>query len=87
LHVSKGGAPLDQLRQGKGIVRQAHVENGQQHQQRPGHGVEKELDRGIDAARATPNADEKIHGHQREFPEDVEEEQVLGQKDAEHACF
>src|SRR5690606_15912272 len=66
---------------------QAHVENGQQHEQRASHRVEEKLDGGVDAPRAAPDANEEVHGHQRELPEDVEQEQVLRQEYAEHACL
>jgi hypothetical protein len=63
------------------------VDDRRQHQHRAGHGVEEELDGGVDAAVVAPDADQEVHRHQADFPEDVEEEQVLRQEDADQAEF
>ncbi len=70
-------------------VRRLERERGRQdrhqHQQRPDQGVEHELHRGVDAVGATPDADDEVHRHQDDLPEDVEQEQVQGQEHAQHA--
>ncbi len=81
----KGRPPGNQVGQGERAVGDAHVEDGQQHQQRGGHRVQEELDRGVDPPRSAPDADQEVHRHQGELPEDVEQEQVLGQEHAHHA--
>ena len=65
----------------------AQPQDGQQHQDRASHRVEEELDRRINAARSAPDADQEVHRHQGEFPEDVEQEQILRQEDTHHAHF
>ena len=54
---------------------------------RAGDGEEEELDRGVDAVRAAPDADEEVHRQQRQLEEDVEEEQVGRDEDADHRRF
>src|SRR6185369_3578201 len=39
------------------------------------------------AAVVTPYADQEVHGHEADFPEDVEEEEVLRQENADEAEF
>ena len=58
-----------------------------QHQDGARHGVDEELEGGVDAAVVAPDADQEVHGHQADFPEDVEEEEVLRQEDADQAEF
>ncbi len=62
-----------------------HPEDGDQHQQAAGHGVEEELDRRVDPPLAAPDADQEVHRDQHDLPEDVEEEEVVGDQGAEHA--
>ncbi len=68
-----------------GLIVEVEPEDGDQHQQRAEHRKEHKLDGGIDATRAAPDPDEEIHRDQHHFPEDVEEEQVEGAEDADHA--
>ena len=60
-------------------------QNAKQHQDRPGQGVQEKLDGGVEFARPAPHADYEIHRHQHHFPENVEEEEVEGHENAEHA--
>ncbi len=53
----------------------------------PANGVQEELDGGVDAAVVAPDADQEVHRHQRDFPEHVEQEQVLRDEDADQAEF
>ena len=76
-----------QVRHREGALVDAQPQDGQQHQDGAGHGVQEELDGGVDAARSAPDADQEVHRDEREFPEDVEQEQVLRQEDAHHAHF
>ncbi len=50
-------------------------------------GVEEELDGGVLAARAAPDADQEVHGQEHDFPEDVEQEEIQRQERAQHAGF
>jgi hypothetical protein len=63
------------------------VDDGHQHQHGAGHGVEEELHRGVDAAVVAPDADQEVHGHQRDFPEHVKQEEILRHEDAHQAEF
>src|SRR6185437_6233630 len=60
-------------------------EDAAQHQHRTRHGVQEELDGGVEAALVSPDADEEGHRNQRDFPEGVEQEQIEAAEDAEHA--
>ena len=55
-----------------------------QHEDRRDHGVQEELDRGVNAPAMPPDADDQRHRNQRGFPEEVEEEQVERDEDANH---
>jgi hypothetical protein len=66
-------------------VRNGHRQDGDQHQQRADQGVDDELDGGVDAPRAAPDADHQVHRDEAELPEDVEQEQVQADEDAQHA--
>ena len=71
--------------EGSGAV--VEVDDGRQHQHRAGHGEQEELHRGVDAALMAPDADQEVHGHQRDFPEYVEQKQVLRQEYAHQPEF
>jgi hypothetical protein len=75
------------VRDVEGVGLDAEEQNGNQHQNGTSHGVKEELDRGIHAARSTPNTDEEVHRDEGEFPEDVEQEEILREEDAHHAYF
>ena len=49
----------------------------------PGHRVDDEHQRRPQPARAAPDADQEVERDQHRLPEDVEEEQVLGDEDAD----
>ena len=84
----RGNAALgNQLGHREGVALNAKPDDGKQHQNGTSHRVEEELDGGIDAARSAPDADQEVHRHEGEFPEDVEQEQVLREEDAHHADF
>ena len=71
-------SPSDQLWNGEGVAINTEPQDGKQHQDGACHGVKEELNGCIHAPRTTPDADQEIHRHQGELPEDVEEEKVLG---------
>ena len=54
-------------------------------QHEPDQRVEEELDGGVLAARAAPDADQEVHRQEHHFPEDVEQEEVERDEDAHHA--
>ena len=60
-------------------------QDAQQHQHRTDQGVDHELDRGVDAARTAPDADDEVHRHQHGFPEDEEQQEIERHEDAQHA--
>jgi hypothetical protein len=59
-------------------------DQGNQHQQRAEQRVEEELDCGIDAVGAAPDADDDVHRDQRSLEEDVEQHAVERAEDAVH---
>ena len=63
------------------------IDDRHQHQQASRHGIEHELNCGIDAARSAPDADQKIHGDQHHFPEHVEKKKIQRNESTEHAGF
>ena len=63
------------------------IDDRHQHEQATGHGEDDKLERGINAPRAAPHADEKIHRHQHHFPKNVEEKKIERDEGAEHAGF
>jgi len=62
------------------------IEDGGQHEHTAHHGVDEELHRRVDAPGASPDADEEVHGDEHRFPEDIEEEKIGGDEDADHAA-
>ena len=71
-------------RAGGGLVAEGGGEDRHEHQERANEGIEDELDRRVDAVGPTPDADDQIHRHEHNLPEDVEEEEVERQEDTEH---
>ena len=61
------------------------IKNGNKHEQAAEEGIEEELDRGVDSARPSPDTDDEVHGDEHGFPENVEKEQVQGNKGAQHS--
>src|SRR5271166_6340877 len=55
-----------------------------QHEHRRDHGVQEELDRGVDPAAMAENADDQRHRDERRFPEEVKQEQIERDEDADH---
>ena len=79
-------AVLDEVRD-----REAHAlglveerEERHQHQRRPEHRVEEELQRRVLAVLATPHADHEVHRQQHHFEEHEEQDEVLGDEGAGH---
>ena len=66
-----------------GLARQ--VEEGHQPEQRTSEGVEEELGGSVAALIAAPDPDHEVHRDEHGFPEQVEEEQVLGHEGPQHA--
>jgi hypothetical protein len=66
-------------------VLEVERQDAQQHQHRTGQRIEEELDGRVQLSRAAPDADDEVHGHQHQFPEDVEQEEIEGNKHPDHA--
>ena len=67
------------------LVGVGHAQDRDEHEQRADERVEDELDRGVDAVGAAPDADDQVHRDEHELPEDVEEEHVEREEHADHA--
>jgi hypothetical protein len=78
--VAPARADVDQVER---PLREAVDDDRGQHQQRPSHRVEDELERGAEPARAAPHADEHVERDQHRLEEGVEQEQVLRGEDAD----
>ena len=59
-------------------------QDAQQHQHAADQGVNHELDGRIAAARAAPDGDDEVHGHQHGFPEHEEQQEIERHEDAQH---
>jgi hypothetical protein len=73
----------DRERLGAGLDEQR--DEGDEHERRAEHRVEEELQRGVLAVLATPDADHEVHREQDDFEEDEEQDEVLGDEGAGHA--
>src|SRR5262245_2663591 len=57
-------------------VEEVQRQNTQQHEHRAKQRVQEELDGRIQAPPMAPDANQEIHRHQHDFPEDVEQEKI-----------
>ncbi len=78
---------LPDLRHVEGPGLQPERDDGDEHEERPREGVDDELDRRAEAARPAPHADEDVERDHHRFPEDVEEQQVLGAEHPDRRAF
>ena len=69
---------------GRLAVQVGEAEDRDQHQDAARHRVEHELDGGVDALVVAPDPDEEVHRDEHRVPEDVEQEQVERDEDADH---
>ena len=68
--------------EGAGVV--SEIDGGGEGEDGAGEGKEEEFSGGVAALGAAPDADDEEHGNEGEFEEDVEDEDVAGDEDAEH---
>ena len=66
------------------VVEPGKIEDRHQHEDRSRHGEDEELDRSVDAAGTSPDADDEVHRDQGDLPEDIEQEEIEGDKGADH---
>ena len=66
------------------VERVHEVDDRRQHQDAAERRVEDELERGVDAPLAAPDADDEEHRDHHRFPEQVEQEEVLRDEGAQH---
>ena len=84
---------MQELVKGKGIdpglaaMDDKEPHQGDQHEEAAAEGKEHKLDRGIDFSVMPPDADEEKHGNELDFPEQIEEQQIGGHKEAHEAAF
>src|SRR5256885_4337923 len=69
----------------KGAGDVVEPDDADEHQDGASHGVEHELDGGVDAALVSPDANEEGHGNEHDFPEKEKEKEVQGKKHADDA--
>ena len=67
-----------------GVLMEVEGQDSQQEQDRAQQRVEEELDGRVQFPGPAPDADDEVHGHQHDFPEDVEEEEVQSHEYAQH---
>ena len=70
-----------------GASGEPHGDQGEQHQDGAGQGVEEELDRRVNAPRAAPHADDQVHRDQHAFKEHVEHDEIRRAEHADHHGF
>jgi hypothetical protein len=80
-------AVMQQRRDVGGAGAPVHRHDGEQHQHRTGQRIEEELEAGIDAARAAPDADDEEHRDQTALEEQIEQHQVERGEGADHQRF
>ena len=68
-------------------VEEVERQDAQQHEHRAEQRVEEELDCRIQPPPVPPDADQEVHRHQHDLPEDVEQEEIQRHEDAQHAGF
>jgi hypothetical protein len=73
------GAAVDEV---EGPLRDPKHDDRGEHQQRARHRVDHEQERCPQPPRPSPHADEEVERDEHRLPEDVEEQQVLGDEDA-----
>src|SRR5690349_7067027 len=87
------GAVLVRLRhhdahiEGMRISAEVKREDRQQHQHAAEQSIKKKFDRGIFTPRSAPDADEKIHRQQHDFPKNIKEEKIEGTENPHHASI
>src|SRR5438876_8585210 len=60
----------------QGAASAVYRDDAHKHENASGQGEDQKFDRGVDAPRASPNADEEKDGNEHEFPEDKEEKKI-----------
>ena len=75
---------VERVRTGHAVAVEVHRQDAQQHHDAADQRVEEKLDGGIQPVRAAPDADEEIHRHQHDLPEEEEEQEVERHERAEH---
>ena len=80
------GGVVDQVHEAEALAAglEEECEEGNEHERRAEHRVEEELERGVLALLAAPDADHEVHGQEHDFEEDEEQDQVLGDERAGH---
>jgi hypothetical protein len=58
------------------VVVEVQRQDAEQHDHAADEGVEEELDRRVEPAVAAPDADQEVHRHEHDFPEQEEEQEV-----------
>ena len=66
------------------LVNEIERDNADQHQERSDRGVDEELHGRIDASLAAPDTDEEEHRDERSFKEQIKEQQIERDEDADH---
>src|SRR5579885_3311196 len=69
------------------LVEVAEGNDASQHQEAAHRGVEDELESGIDASLSAPRTDQQVGRNEHQFPENVEQEEIGGEENAENAAF
>ena len=71
---------------GRLLMKNGQRDDRNQHQQAAQLREEEELRRCVDPPLVTPYADQEVHRHEHQLPEQIEDEQIRSQKDAGYAC-
>src|SRR4051812_48590062 len=69
----------------KGVGLAVQVENGAQHEYGAKERINEKLDRGRTTLSPAPSANHQVHRNERDFPKDVEDEQINGGEDTDQA--
>src|SRR2546423_7810895 len=69
------------------LVKISQGDDARQHQQTAKRGIEHKLEGRVDTPLASPTANQEIGRNQHHFPENIEEEEIGGEEDADDATF
>ncbi len=67
------------------VVAVVQRQDAEQHQYRTGQCVQEKLNRRVEFPRPAPHADDEVHRHQHQFPENVEQEEIERDEYADHS--
>ena len=72
---------------GDAVAVEVEPQNAEQHDDAADEGVQEKFDRRVQPPVASPDADEEIHRHEHDLPEQEEQQEVEADERSHHACL